>query len=962
MGFDGESDLLIDLHDDNKKWRDRIPYRLQKGLEEIHPDVILVQNGKPLILFFDVNTRSEDRGSIAKKIWNMGSSAVIFFFDNDTVTIYNGQLFDTETSTFDKLYIDGEKVDKLDYWDVLSGKLWSKLSRIDAGTRVDESLLNNIQVAQEVLIEDGLSGAIANNLIGRLLFARYLLDRKVYIGGGFYEDNSQFLRLISNKAKLYAFFDYLKTTFNGDLFPVEDGEEKHVKNSHLDLLQRLFRGDEIATGQISLFDHYDFRIIPIELISEVYERFIGSDRQRKEGAYYTPAFLVDYILEKTVKLSLKSKASCKVLDPSCGSGIFLVEALRSIIEAKKALHGYVNQDELTKLAKENIYGVDKDDNAVNLTIFSLYLTLLDYQEPKDITSFKFPNLKNSNIFTSDFFDMENDFNGVLREVKFDHILGNPPWKSDASSELHVDYYTHNAVPVSDKQIAQTFTARVKDFTSTETKIALILTSKILYNHNALAFRQYFNKNFFIDEVLELSPVRKHLFKGATAPSVVVFYRYANGAETSRNELVHTSLKPNIFLKQLGLIVIEKNDRKVVEQCFFAEYDWLWKIMLYGNIFDFHFIKRLKENYPNINTYIDAGDVKSGVGLKRVDGKKKTNVEFIIGKKFIDLSTKDLKRYNVGTESTWVEKYVGNMPQKGVFDPPYVLIKRGFQGATFKQVSTYSEQEYIFTDSVTSVFGKDKVALKSFTGFLNSSLHSYFLLHQGSYAGVEREKALDGPERFEFPVVVDESISSQVDEIMNVVERKYSKVFHDANLEAEIERLEEKLDKTVYGSMDVTHFEQKLIDYALNVSVPLFNGKKTPYSSASKLQLEKYAEVFTEHFNTLWSKRNLWVRADVYATKMIVGINFNVVRTKPDLVISFIKDDSVIQRLSKAIKLGVDQISERVFVQRDIRGFQEQSFFVAKPNEYKNWHESVASIDLHEFLAEMMSASRRSGDS
>ena len=77
-------------------------------------------------------------------------------------------------------------------------------------------------------------------------------------------------------------------------------------------------GGKISSGQFSLFQYYDFSIIPIEFISNVYEYFIGQENQKSTGAYYTPLFLVDYILKETVEKKLNScqrtEYNCKVLD------------------------------------------------------------------------------------------------------------------------------------------------------------------------------------------------------------------------------------------------------------------------------------------------------------------------------------------------------------------------------------------------------------------------------------------------------------------------------------------------------------------------------------------------------------------------------------------------------------------------------------------------------------------------
>ncbi len=639
------------------------------------------------------------------------------------------------------------------------------------------------------------------------------------------------------------------------------------------------------------------------------------------------------------------------MDPSCGSGIFLVESLRCVIEKNKVSGTQISKQTLINAVTNNIYGVDKDDNAVNLTIFSLYLTLLDYQEPKDITQFKFPNLKNKNIFSADFFDLQNPFNASLKKVGFDYILGNPPWKSDGLNNEHIEYYTAKNIPVSDKQLAQSFMARVQDFSSKNTRCALVLTSKILYNHYAKDFRAYLLDRFYIDEVLELSPVRKHLFKNATAPSVVVFYRYAHNEDTRNNTLIHTSVKPNIFLRYLGLIVIEKIDRKEVQQKFFTDYDWLWKALLYGNVFDFLFIKRLKAGHPDTNALIAEKNLGSGVGLKRRDGDKRISMDSMKGTPFIDLPRKDLKNFYVRSHRKWDEAYVGNLPQKGVFEPPYVLLKRGFDPSTFRMVAAYSEERYVFTDSVTSIFGKDKETLKCIAGMFNSSLHSYLLLMLGSYAGVEREKALDEPERFTFPVVVSHELAKMVNSIQKLYETQAKNEFFNADMQDTIVKKEKELDELIVNQLNITDFERQLADYALNVSVPLFADKEHPYQKCNKDMLESYVEVFTEYFNKEW-KGTKRIQADIYADNLAVGINFKVVDSGTVTAPRHM-DGSAGLGLAKALSLSVEQITDRVFLQRYVRGIQQDSFYVIKPNEAKNWHQAIAQVDLSEFISDML---------
>ena len=96
--------------------------------------------------------------------------------------------------------------------------------------------------------------------------------------------------------------------------------------------------------------------------------------------------------------------------------------------------------------------------------------MLDYQEPKDIEKFTFPNLRNSNFFTNDFFDPSAKFNQVLQINKPDFIIGNPPYKRGGGKSSLIDDYIKSRekaetskIGYSNEEIAQLFLIRVSDF-------------------------------------------------------------------------------------------------------------------------------------------------------------------------------------------------------------------------------------------------------------------------------------------------------------------------------------------------------------------------------------------------------------------------------------------------------------------------------------------------------------------
>ena len=125
--------------------------------------------------------------------------------------------------------------------------------------------------------------------------------------------------------------------------------------------------------QLLLWPQYSFDTIPLEFISSVYEGFLNEDRDANK-AYYTPPQLVDYVLDAV--LPWADEWDIRVLDPACGSGIFLVKAFQRLLHRWRQAH---DRDALVRDLKPilagNLHGVDINPDAVRPACFCLYLAM-----------------------------------------------------------------------------------------------------------------------------------------------------------------------------------------------------------------------------------------------------------------------------------------------------------------------------------------------------------------------------------------------------------------------------------------------------------------------------------------------------------------------------------------------------------------------------------------------------------
>ncbi len=1101
LGYERSNGLFY--LEDADKWMGKFPYRIGRVLKDIirpyafyspfhgetstdreHPEPL----NNPIILFFN-HPDQEVEQNIPRWTFSFSQAPIVIINRDDfePLEIYHGYHFDGREQPWLKK-IDGHDVNIEEDFSIINlctGKTWDILYEkyFKNIPKVDKYLLKNIIDARRILIAKDTAGGIsprtANRLIGRLLFIRYLIDRDVsfesenYIRGETRNSRrSSFEDLLKNKEKTYRFFKAITEKFNGDLFPLieEEGgvivydEEKSVKQDHLDVMYDLFTCSKFFkegrtwkgySVQRSLFKFYDFEVIPVELISNIYENFLdksetadienktlqelNKSKQKEIKAFYTPPFLVDYVLSQTVipHLEKQETASCKVLDPACGSGIFLVETLRKIIEKEMQINPVLTPDNkpmipdkrLWELVRENIFGIDIDSDAIEIAIFSIYITILDYKTPKEIKSFHFERLKERNLFggrSADFFNENHLFNDIFKnKINLDFIIGNPPW-GDIKTSRYNEYINnrnenekkenpgkHIKLKVSLNEISQAFMVRVSDFVSPgkKTKCVLVVTGKNLYNKQAKTWRNYFLNMFHLTQILELSSVNNKIVGGnqifesaRQSAAVISYYPAENHEDTSKNVIRHITVRPNRFFNYFKTIVIEKHDVKKVLQKYFIEskggYDWLWKILLHGNFLDFLFIKRLKEekNYQTFTQLMKDHNLIHKGGLKVKDNsikqEKRKSTKQIEECDFLEVdSKKEFQPFQICPSQTWKQKAeslalkneiykdgkVAQLPDIHFFKGKKLIFKKGLLAAeNFKGVAAFSDSDIVFTSTVCSVkpdiggelTGEAEDILKTMAGLINSRFFTYFQLATSTSLGIDRTRA-DFDEFLAFPVILDKKIGQNVIEIQNLYNQlnKMQLPGKKKELTEKIRTLEEEIEKTILKIYDISERERALIDYAIDVSIPVLKrgeirkGQNTNIFSPLNLNnqdhqhyLTQYADVFIDHFGQLFNEEEKYFIVDVHVTSSFIGFHFKITgKPDEDKRVSFKKEANVEDMVNKIGELGYHKSSKDLYVCQDIRGFKRTSFYVIKSNQKKSWHKAAAYADLSEFIEALVKA-------
>ena len=937
-------------------------------LKEINPYAAYIVDNAPFVLFFD-QVISDDVSfkKISKQVWN-AQIPVAIICDKNTVKVFNGLSLDDSNYILKQIKAysmnDCNELSDFSYWQISNPIFWNKYKQVYSGAKLNKSLLDNISFLTNEL-KNTYHIQFATKLVLRLIFIRYLIDRGVDLDyGNFSTDISQsqkeFLRIISNKNDAYKLFAHLKDKFNGNLFELEDEIDcTELTERIFVLLSDFFSGKEILnTKQLSLFALYDFNIIPVELISNIYEILLGKETRDKDNAFYTPNYLVEYILDRTVTKTLKEKSSFTILDPSCGSGVFLVDSYRRIIQENLGEKLYCDDDAVLKrLLTNHIYGIDINEEAVDVTIFSLYLTILDYKDPKTLSEFFLPNLKGENLFVSDFFDEEKLKSLTEKNIDFDYIIGNPPW-GNVKNGLHVSYCKSKGF--ADKQqnneISRSFVFRAKDFCTLNTTCCFILHSKLLYNQKnpAVKFRKFMLKETEICDIVELSSVRKLVFENADAPAAIVIFKY-NCQNNLNHKFTYTSVKPNIFFRLFHVICVEKNDIKSIPQALLFTYDWAWKTIVYGSSYDLETIIKLKSKYPTIEQTLDeqTPSIIRGSGVEYQDGDMK-DATHLLGRKLLD-SQNGVEHFFVNSSSVSIfsKSKVHRPRDSKLFEPPYVLTPTGIDCNTYKLKAAYSDDSFVSKKTMYIIkgFNEQKSLLLNLVGLLNSSLYAYLNLMLGTSIGIEREQRFMD-EVLSYPYLFSEKVVDKVDCIQTMLNKQKHYVLCDYDKDSTVKQLDDMILKE-FGLE-----QNSFVDYAINIQIPeLTNSNKSQaYRAVSVDDLIKYSECFIKQFSLVYNPDNKYVSVKLYPNigNYYVVFELHINDSKPDNEILIANE--VDDEMELLAKFSVYEHNDKFYQIRDVIYFSTNSLFIIKPNFYKNWHPAIAEIDLADVIDQIMSAS------
>ena len=544
------------------------------------------------------------------------------------------------------------------HWvDLLTGAFFQKNeARFKPEKRADQLLLSNLKVLRQKLLAIQLSEDICHDLLARIIFIQFLFDRKDTEGKAalskeellrLHEEehilanvHGDFSGLLGDYEDTYALFRWLNSKFNGDLFPGKGAadeqdaawelEKSQVKPKHLNLLARFVSGqEEMSKGQLSLWPSYAFDAIPFDVISTIYEQFVKKDSGT--GVHYTPSHVADLMLDLVLPWEGQNW-DLKVLDPSCGSGVFLVKAFQRLVYRWKNAHSgrQISGKVLTQLLEQNLFGVDLDAHAVRVASFSLYLAMCDEIDPRDYwKEVHFPVMRGRRLIAADFFEECDGFR-TSDEPFYDLVIGNPPWGKKTATKLALAWESEHGWPLSYNDVGPLFLAKALALTKTNGCVGLLQSSTLLYKStlSALTFRNSLFHSVQVEEVVNLCALRFGLFNDAIEPACVIILR---NCPPTGEAFWYTCPKPLRSQEDKLRIVIDPQDSHQVWPDEVIENPSLWSSLLWGGRRDLTFIQSLSR-YDNLTALEKDKSVQSREGIIRGDQKK--TVDALLGRPFL----------------------------------------------------------------------------------------------------------------------------------------------------------------------------------------------------------------------------------------------------------------------------------------------------------------------------------------
>lgn len=571
---------------------------------------------------------------------------------------------------------------------------WWDAERLRSGTlwddpRVCKTLLSGRHAAQKTLIKevrllyDDLEekGILPKHLRRKLLILAlliaYLEARRVFEADYFARFRmgaTKFFEVLADGSALVDLLEHLEERFNGHVFTLSKEDREVLRGSRqLAPFARLIEGKQDPAGQLTLWQRYSFADLPIELISHIYQLFVSD----AAVAVYTPPFLVRLMLGEVLtadRLDRLERDNEIILDPACGSGVFLVEAYKRLVLHWRSRNDW-RRPGITVLRKllTRVHGIDLEEGAVELAAFSLCLALCDALRPEDIRASVrlFPELKEKSIHSGCFFEARE--HGKVRE-RIGVVVGNPPFSSSLSTpgaERSYARYQEEHGTLPDKQLAYLFLHESMEMIAKGGVLSLLQQYNFLYNLQSIDFRQRFIERWDVREILDFISVRGLFQKGGADTKVVVVV--AEAKRPAERPILHATFRRCGRADAEQGFDLDYYDMHWVPRRLALTNDGVWRSNLVGGGRVLELVDRLKES-RTLGEYVDARQWEAGQGFFFGSQGDRQSGRFLWGKPCLDEESLGPRGIEARSFAHVPERPIERPRNPRLYQPPLLLVR------------------------------------------------------------------------------------------------------------------------------------------------------------------------------------------------------------------------------------------------------------------------------------------------
>lgn len=988
---------------------------IRMALAELGASAVFCVQDVPTVVIVVLNEYDRDYViNLHGVLWNQGLATLLLVLSGDILRAFSlARIPRSDGSTFSGRCLVRElnaTTDALAAKDLIygaeSGRLWEMHDRFfKVKERVDHVLLKNLTVSFTALCKDGLPKDAAQALLIQTMFIAYLEDREI-VGPEYFKDASHgvtetFLGILqsSSSKAMYRLFRRLRNDFNGDLFVAPcsfDSQEPQprVDLAHMKTLERFLSGREEMTnggGQLRFWG-YDFKYIPIELISAVYDRFLSEqeEERRKRGAYYTPMFLADTVIATLWDtMPERARTSGQFLDPACGSGIFLVRAFQLLCEHWRDTHN-LRQIPWSKLLLilSRLRGWDLSPGAVRVAVFSLYLALLQEVRPPDIRSLVdrgrlLPRLWNHTLRAEDFFEVPSSASQA------DVIFGNPPWCSRRGAKRSsLRWSEKNQLQMPGGEDAWAFVWKALRHVRENGVVAFLLPAMgFLHNHAARAVkaRQRLLRETRIFRIINFSDMRFQLFERAARPAALVILGQGKTNKPGYR-LDYWTPKADLNLKIRRAITLSSVDKQTIASHEAIEDPSVFK-------------RRLWISGPESKLFSYLASLPrlgDSVGEYRSLARSHDSLEnrWIIGHGFKPASLHRI--HEAGYQVQYSDKVAtmpylpassflalaqeyelfqpfehGHVHRRGferAFNGPRILVPRGVSIRKRRLQASYLEEPLTFQHIILgiSVPAQDIKRAKLLTALLNSKLLFWYAFHCTASLGSDRPEVQQAELlRLPFPTPYDIQQSSRAEaageELVSLIDDARNSVTGGFTLQSDTHGLLRELDSLCYKYFGLGDDEIALVEDTVEKIIPSaqphMGTSVDLWNAANEHDRRTYA-------STLANSLKQWFSDDVDIAVALEARNEDLALLHLRLVeAGWVEpyrehDDQDIGEAFGRLRAQVEtRLPGNFQLIPDFRLFIGNSLYLVKPLQRRFWLESAAiadadavAMDLHDAVA------------